>query len=94
MQPTHANMMFPGIGVGGYCLTKIQLWRVGRPRIFRGGWTPSSLRAVEINDSMPLSAFEFAMSCLGGSVAGRRIGLLGVAYGQVWNTRFSLLSSL
>ena len=22
MRPTHNNMMFPGIGVGGYCLTK------------------------------------------------------------------------
>ena len=22
MRPTHSNMMFPGIGVGGYCLTK------------------------------------------------------------------------
>ena len=22
MRPTHTNIMFPGIGVGGYCLTK------------------------------------------------------------------------
>ena len=22
MRPTHSNMMYPGIGVGGYCLTK------------------------------------------------------------------------
>jgi UDP-N-acetyl-D-glucosamine dehydrogenase len=22
MRPTHSNLMFPGIGVGGYCLTK------------------------------------------------------------------------
>lgn len=21
-RPTHANLMYPGIGVGGYCLTK------------------------------------------------------------------------
>ena len=22
LRPTHANLMYPGIGVGGYCLTK------------------------------------------------------------------------
>ncbi len=22
IRPTHANLMYPGIGVGGYCLTK------------------------------------------------------------------------
>ena len=22
MRPTHSNLMYPGIGVGGYCLTK------------------------------------------------------------------------
>ena len=22
LRPTHSNMMYPGIGVGGYCLTK------------------------------------------------------------------------
>lgn len=91
-RPTHANLMYPGIGVGGYCLTKDPLlasW--SRQHMFNGGGTlTQSERAVSTNDKMPEYAFKFLAREYGADLKGRRVLLLGVSYrGEVGDTRFS-----
>jgi nucleotide sugar dehydrogenase len=91
-RPTHNNLMFPGIGVGGYCLTKDPLlasW--SRINMFNG---EDPLRqseiAVSINDQMPRYAFELLKRRYGRPFTGKKILLLGVSYrGGVGDTRFS-----
>jgi nucleotide sugar dehydrogenase len=91
-RPTHSNLMFPGIGVGGYCLTKDPLmasW--ARINLFGGKeGLPQSETAVSINDQMPRYAFEFLQRRYPRSIGGAKIVLLGVSYrGDVGDTRFS-----
>ena len=60
MRPTHKNIMLPGLGVGGYCLTKDPLlasW--ARMNLF-GSDEPldQSETGVHINDQMPILCFS------------------------------------
>jgi len=92
MRPTHSNMRTPGFGVGGYCLTKdplfaklaaSELWGTELP-------FPFSTAAVRTNDEAPRAVLERVRGLLGGSLAGRRILLLGISYRQdVADTRYS-----
>jgi nucleotide sugar dehydrogenase len=92
MRPTHKNIMLPGLGVGGYCLTKDPLlasW--ARMNLFgseeRLG---QSEKGVYINDKMPLYAFGFLQSQYKGSLEGKKVLLLGVSYlNDVGDTRFT-----
>lgn len=91
-RPTHANLMFPGIGVGGYCLTKDPLlasW--SRTNLLGGeGPLPQSETAVSINDRMPHYAMEYLARRYPRDLEGRTVVLLGVSYrGDVGDTRFS-----
>jgi nucleotide sugar dehydrogenase len=91
-RPTHSNLMFPGIGVGGYCLTKDPLlasW--SRTSLLGGeGKLVQSETAVSINDQMPRYAFEFLQRRYPHAISGTKILLLGVSYrGDVGDTRFS-----
>lgn len=92
MRPTHKNIMLPGLGVGGYCLTKDPLlasW--ARMNLF--GSTEKlgqSERGVQINDKMPQFAFEYLRSQYKGSLEGKKILLLGVSYlNDVGDTRYT-----
>ncbi len=91
MRPTHSNLRQPGLGVGGYCLTKDSLLANWSQREFFGGpgEMPQSVAAVSINDRMP----EFTCRLISHSVAERhrRTALiLGVSYlNDVADTRFS-----
>jgi nucleotide sugar dehydrogenase len=93
MRDTHSNMMFPGIGVGGYCLTKDPLlasW--ARTNLFDStDGLSQSEQGVRINDQMPLFAFNFLKQQLGSrDLKGLKILLLGVSYrGDVGDTRYS-----
>jgi nucleotide sugar dehydrogenase len=88
-RPTHANLMLPGIGVGGYCLTKDPLlasW--ARQELFGGdGPLTHSERAVAVNDKMPEYAYNFLRREFG-DLSGARVALFGVSYrGEVGDTR-------
>jgi len=91
-RPTHSNLMFPGIGVGGYCLTKDPLLASWARTNLIGGENKliQSETAVSINDQMPRYAFEFLEKRYPKPLAGVKILLLGVSYrGDVGDTRFS-----
>ena len=59
--------MYPGIGVGGYCLTKDALLASWARQNLIGKNDPLLLseKAININDQMPKYAFEFLQSLLG-----------------------------
>lgn len=92
LRPTHANLMYPGIGVGGYCLTKDPLLASWAGKEFFG-LTESldfSVKAVEKNDRMPDFCFDFFTKEIAPALQSKRVGMLGVAYGPgVGDTRFS-----
>ena len=92
---THANLMKPGLGVGGYCLTKDPLlasWSFSE-NFMRGEALSLSEKAVSINDNMPFQAYTFLEERIG-SVRGKRFMLFGVSYrGDVGDTRFSPVES-
>jgi nucleotide sugar dehydrogenase len=57
---THDNMMYPGFGVGGYCLTKDPLlaqWS-SNELFKRDEVLNFSVSSVDINDQMPLHTFD------------------------------------
>jgi UDP-N-acetyl-D-mannosaminuronate dehydrogenase len=84
--------MLPGLGVGGYCLTKDALlasW--ARMNLF-GSEEPltQSETGVFINDQMPLYAFEFLKARYNSSLKGKKVLLFGVSYlNDVGDTRYS-----
>jgi nucleotide sugar dehydrogenase len=91
-RPTHSNLMFPGIGVGGCCLTKDPLL-ASWSRIHLLGSADKlaqSETAVSINDQMPRYAFEYLERRYLSALSGKNVLLLGVSYrGDVGDTRFS-----
>jgi nucleotide sugar dehydrogenase len=92
MRPTHKNIMLPGLGVGGYCLTKDPLlasW--ARMNLFGSEEKlGQSEKGVRINDKMPLYAFEYLQSQYKGSLQGKKVLLLGVSYlNDVGDTRYT-----
>tara|TARA_Y100000768_G_scaffold374886_1_gene345091 strand:+ start:16784 stop:18283 length:1500 start_codon:yes stop_codon:yes gene_type:complete len=98
LRPTHANLMYPGIGVGGYCLTKDPLLASWASEQFFGldEGLSSSVKAVEINDQMPKYCYNFIANILKKSdKTYKDIGFLGVAYGPgIGDTRFSPVQNL
>ena len=67
MRPTHSNMMLPGIGVGGYCLTKDALMASWARQQMFGGKGPLTMseQGIATNDLMPWYAFRFMLKHLG-----------------------------
>jgi len=98
MRPTHNNMIFPGPGIGGYCLPKdggLGYWSYKHilgfqdaSEVFR--ITPT---AIDINDTRSLHVPELtrdALQNMGKSIAGSEILLCGASYRQdVGDTRYS-----
>ena len=93
MRPTHSNLMYPGIGVGGYCLTKDPLlasWAKIN-HFDSGDILEQSVKGVKINDKMPHYAFDFLKKAFDiDSIANKKILLLGVSYrSDIGDTRYS-----
>jgi len=91
MRPTHKNLMYPGIGVGGYCLTKDPLlasW--SKQNLFEAEQgLGQSIKGVQINDKMPLYAYQFLKKEFN-NLNEKKILLLGVSYrSDVGDTRYT-----
>jgi nucleotide sugar dehydrogenase len=79
---THDNMMLPGLGVGGYCLTKDALLAAYGAEKIVGipAEMPFSRRAILTNEHMPLRAVEWIEKHFDGLLAGKKATLVGVTY--------------
>jgi UDP-N-acetyl-D-glucosamine dehydrogenase len=98
MRPTHSNMIFPGPGIGGYCLPKdggLGYWAYKHILGFEDGdqifrLTPT---AIDINDTRGLHVAELtrdALRNMGRYVAGANVLLCGASYREdVGDTRYS-----
>jgi len=98
MRPTHSNMIFPGPGVGGYCLPKdggLGYWAYKHILGFEDGddvfkITPT---AININDTRGLHVAELtrdALRNMGRYIAGAQVLICGASYRQdVGDTRYS-----
>ena len=96
VRKSHANLMYPGIGVGGYCLTKDPLLASWSRKTFFDSESElkMSINSVSVNDQMPVFAFERLVQVFG-SLAGKNITFLGVSYrGDVGDTRFTPVDTL
>lgn len=96
VRPTHSNILFPGPGIGGYCLPKdggLGMWAY--KHIF--GWEDDIFRitpmAIDVNDTRSLHAPQLvrdALRNMGKPLAASEILLLGAAYREdVGDTRYS-----
>nr|WP_320131236.1 nucleotide sugar dehydrogenase [uncultured Holophaga sp.] len=97
-RPTHSNIIFPGPGVGGYCLPKdgaLGYWSYKHILGFEDGDNVFKLTptAIDINDTRSLHAAELtrdALRLMGRYIAGASVLLAGASYRQdVGDTRYS-----
>ena len=92
-RPTHSNIMQPGFGVGGYCLTKDPLFaKIAARDIFKidGHGFTFSTKSVEINSKMPEVTLRKIEEHFNGNIKGKNFLLFGATYRQdVGDTRFS-----
>ncbi|MDH7503692.1 MAG: nucleotide sugar dehydrogenase [Verrucomicrobiota bacterium] len=96
VRPTHSNIIFPGPGIGGYCLPKdggLGMWAY--EHIF--GWNDDIFRitpmAVDINDTRSLRPPQLvrdALRNMGKPLAAADVLILGASYREdVGDTRYS-----
>ncbi len=92
MRPTHKNIMLPGIGVGGYCLTKDPLLANWSKTVLFGSDEKLNLseKGVITNDMMPFYAYKHLGKVFGQTFENKKIVLLGVSYlNDVGDTRYT-----
>ena len=96
VRPTHSNMIFPGPGIGGYCLPKdggLGLWAYKHLMGFENDIFKITPQAIDINDTRALHAAQLARDALrnmGLIVAASQITVLGASYREdVGDTRYS-----
>ncbi|MHB8829081.1 MAG: nucleotide sugar dehydrogenase [Syntrophales bacterium] len=96
VRPTHSNMIFPGPGIGGYCLPKdggLGVWAYNKLMGFEDDIFKMTPLAIDINDTRSLHAAELvrdALRNMGRIVAASRVVILGVSYREdVGDTRYS-----
>jgi len=96
VRPTHSNMIFPGPGIGGYCLPKdggLGVWAYKHIH----GWEDDIFKitplAIDINDTRSLHVAQLvrdALRNMGRPIAAADVLLLGAAYREdVGDTRYS-----
>jgi len=92
VRDTHSNIRFPGLGVGGYCLTKDPTFTPAATKELFGLDLefPFSKLAVKTNNAMPLHTIARLKAILDEEVEGKKILIFGITYRQdVGDTRYS-----
>ncbi|MFO7496997.1 MAG: nucleotide sugar dehydrogenase [Desulfobacterales bacterium] len=96
VRPTHANMIFPGPGIGGYCLPKdggLGVWAYNTLMGFEDDIFKITPLAIDINDTRALHVAQLvrdALRNMGKIVAASKISVLGASYREdVGDTRYS-----
>ncbi|MHC4616599.1 MAG: nucleotide sugar dehydrogenase [Planctomycetota bacterium] len=96
VRPTHSNIIFPGPGIGGYCLPKdggLGHWAYKHILGFSDDIFKITTTAIDINDTRGLRAAALlrdALKNMARPVAGTPILLCGASYRQdVGDTRYS-----
>ncbi len=96
VRPTHDNIIFPGPGIGGYCLPKdggLGIWADKHLMGFETDIFRITPEAININDTRALHAAKLvrdALRNMGKIVAASQITILGASYREdVGDTRYS-----
>jgi nucleotide sugar dehydrogenase len=96
VRPTHSNILFPGPGIGGYCLPKdggLGIWAYQTLMGFEDDIFHLTPLAININDTRALHAAQLVRDGLrnmGKIVAASTISVLGASYREdVGDTRYS-----
>ena len=96
VRPTHSNIIFPGPGIGGYCLPKdggLGLWAYRHIHGFEDNIFKITPLAIDINDTRSLHVAQLtrdALRNMGRPIASAEILVLGASYREdVGDTRYS-----
>ena len=96
VRPTHNNIIFPGPGIGGYCLPKdggLGYWAYKHVLGFEDDIFKITPLAIDINDTRGLHVATLtrdALRNMGRQIAGATVLLCGASYRQdVGDTRYS-----
>jgi nucleotide sugar dehydrogenase len=96
VRPTHSNIIFPGPGIGGYCLPKdggLGVWSHRHVFGFEDDIFKITPLAIDINDTRSLHAPQLvrdALRNIGKPIAAAEVLLLGASYREdVGDTRYS-----
>ena len=96
MRPTHSNMIFPGPGIGGYCLPKdggLGVWAYKHILGFEDDIFRITPMAIDINDTRSLHAAQMVRDALRNMnipIANAEVLVLGASYREdVGDTRYS-----
>lgn len=96
VRPTHSNMIFPGPGIGGYCLPKdggLGIWAYKHILGFEDDIFKITPKAIDINDTRALHAAQLvrdALKAMHVPIAAAEVLILGASYREdVGDTRYS-----
>ena len=96
VRPTHSNIIFPGPGIGGYCLPKdggLGVWAYHTLMGFEDDIFKLTPLSIDINDTRGLRVVQLvrdALRNMGKIVAATKIAVLGASYREdVGDTRYS-----